>query len=110
MPLVIAYAVGLLMANTAVYVMQMGQPALLYLVPCCLGTLACIGWRRNELLELWHGPRALKAADGILYGEEYQGSNTHAPLPVEEGADVLASPPSATDEDGVALMEENRKS
>jgi signal peptide peptidase-like protein 2B len=32
-PMVVAYAVGLLMANVAVHVMNMGQPALLYLVP-----------------------------------------------------------------------------
>jgi hypothetical protein len=101
-PLVIAYAVGLWMANTAVYLMQMGQPALLYLVPCCLGTMACLGWRRNEWGELWKGPRALKAADALLWGHEYPADD-HAPLPVEEGGedDVLASaPPSAVDEEG----------
>ena len=99
-PMVIAYAVGLLMANSAVYLMNMGQPALLYLVPCCLGTMTYIGWRRHELRELWKGPRALRAADNIVYGENYRptsGDDSHAPLPVDEGeVDVLASPvPSA---------------
>uniref|UniRef100_A0A7S4MHZ3 PA domain-containing protein n=1 Tax=Odontella aurita TaxID=265563 RepID=A0A7S4MHZ3_9STRA len=69
-PVVVSYAVGLLMANTAVYVMQMGQPALLYLVPCCLGTVMWLGWRRGELEELWNGPRVVRAADRLIYGEE----------------------------------------
>ena len=54
LPLVISYAIGLAMANTAVYVMQMGQPALLYLVPCCFGTISFFfSWleeRRDERL------------------------------------------------------------
>ena len=111
-PLVIAYAVGLLMANTAVYLMEMGQPALLYLVPCCLGTMAYIGWRRHELKEIWLGPKALRAADTALYGEEYMASTSsdtggHAPLPVEEGETLAPAAPSAVDGD-VALMEDGR--
>jgi len=69
-PLIVAYAIGLLMANTAVYVMQMGQPALLYLVPCCLGTICFIGWRRNELSDMWKTPRVLATSDELLYGEK----------------------------------------
>lgn len=68
-PLVVAYAVGLLMANAAVYLMEMGQPALLYLVPCCLGSVAFMGWQRNELRGLWDGPKVVRTADAILYGE-----------------------------------------
>ena len=44
-PVMVAYAIGLFMANAAVYIMEMGQPALLYLVPCCLGTMVCMGRR-----------------------------------------------------------------
>jgi hypothetical protein len=71
-PLVVAYAVGLFMANVAVYVMNMGQPALLYLVPCTLGTMSFLGWRRQELRQLWEGPRVLKTADQIVYGRPAQ--------------------------------------
>lgn len=67
-PLVIAYAVGLLMANAAVYLMQMGQPALLYLVPCTLGTMAYLGWKRGELRALWDGPKVIATADEIVFG------------------------------------------
>lgn len=113
-PLVVAYAVGLFMANAAVYLMNYGQPALLYLVPCCLGTICFIGWRRGELLELWHGPRALKAADILIYGEVAQeDGNTrgpHTPLPPDDDGVQGNAPPSAIDDnndsgDGVALQE-----
>jgi hypothetical protein len=67
-PLVLAYAVGLLMANVAVYLMNMGQPALLYLVPCTLGTFSFMAWRRNELRGVWDGPRVLDSADHLVYG------------------------------------------
>jgi signal peptide peptidase-like protein 2B len=64
----VAYAIGLAMANAAVYIMQMGQPALLYLVPCCLGTMVYIGHKSGELNDLWEGPRVIRAADALLYG------------------------------------------
>jgi signal peptide peptidase-like protein 2B len=63
-PLVLAYAIGLLMANIAVVFMERGQPALLYLVPACLGTMFFIG--RNELGELWRGPEVIRIADRIV--------------------------------------------
>jgi hypothetical protein len=51
--LVLGYAVGLAMANLAVYLMEKGQPALLYLVPLTLGPLSFVHWRwgliRTEL-------------------------------------------------------------
>jgi signal peptide peptidase-like protein 2B len=68
-PVVIAYGIGLLMANAAVYLMNYGQPALLYLVPCCLGTVIFLGWRRGELSELWNTPRVIRGADSLLHGE-----------------------------------------
>jgi len=80
--LVVAYAIGLAMANIAVYAMQMGQPALLYLVPCCLGTMSYLGWRRGELSELWNTPKVLASCDKILYG----------PIVEELGLDEAESP------------------
>lgn len=67
-PLVVSYTIGLIMANLAVYLMEMGQPALLYLVPCTLGTMAYKGWKRNELMSLWNGPKILKQADYVCHG------------------------------------------
>jgi hypothetical protein len=48
------------MANIAVYVMKMGQPALLYLVPCTLGVFALVSYREGTLLQMWQGPPALQ--------------------------------------------------
>mmetsp|Transcript_33220 Transcript_33220/g.50103 ORF Transcript_33220/g.50103 Transcript_33220/m.50103 type:complete len:690 (+) Transcript_33220:312-2381(+) len=70
-PSVVAYAIGLLMANAAVYLMSMGQPALLYLVPMTVGTISFLGWRRKELMMLWEGPKIIRTADVLLYGPEY---------------------------------------
>ncbi|KAJ8387727.1 hypothetical protein AAFF_G00150280 [Aldrovandia affinis] len=51
----IAYGIGLLITFVALALMQMGQPALLYLVPCTLLTcLATALWRR-ELPMFWTG-------------------------------------------------------
>lgn len=65
-----SYAVGLLMANAAVYLMDTGQPALLYLVPCSLGTVTFLGWQRSELGDLWTGPVVIRTADDILFGQQ----------------------------------------
>merc|ERR1712176_737862 len=80
-PLIVAYACGLFMANTAVYVMEMGQPALLYLVPACLGTICFLGWRRNELRSLWDGPRIIRIADEMLYETMERNSEIHQHTP-----------------------------
>eukprot|EP00640_Fibrocapsa_japonica_P000613 CAMPEP_0113934592 /NCGR_PEP_ID=MMETSP1339-20121228/1905_1 /TAXON_ID=94617 /ORGANISM="Fibrocapsa japonica" /LENGTH=642 /DNA_ID=CAMNT_0000936457 /DNA_START=48 /DNA_END=1976 /DNA_ORIENTATION=+ /assembly_acc=CAM_ASM_000762 len=53
--MVIGYAAGLMMADVAVYIMQMGQPALLYLVPCTLGVLIIKAHTEGCLEELWYG-------------------------------------------------------
>jgi len=35
--------------------MEMGQPALLYLVPCTLLPTVYLGWRRGDLAVMWRG-------------------------------------------------------
>lgn len=61
---IVAYAIGLLLAIIAVVVMQRGQPALLYLVPATLGTFLVLG--RHELKDLWKGPHVLLWADRLV--------------------------------------------
>ncbi|XP_061879810.1 signal peptide peptidase-like 2 [Entelurus aequoreus] len=51
----IAYGVGLLITFVALAVMQMGQPALLYLVPCTLLTSLVVALWRRELPQFWTG-------------------------------------------------------
>lgn len=50
-----AYGVGLLITFVALAVMQMGQPALLYLVPCTLLTSLAVALWRRELHQFWTG-------------------------------------------------------
>lgn len=70
-PMVVAYAVGLAAANAAVYLMRMGQPALLYLVPACVGTMVVVGRLNGESAELWEGPKVLRTAEAVVRGAGY---------------------------------------
>jgi len=91
-PVVVAYAVGLAMANAAVYLMQMGQPALLYLVPCCLGTFVFMARRNGELNDIWDNPRAIRAADALLFGGRTEAEDEDdvraSSLLMNEGAEM----------------------
>ncbi|OQR98461.1 signal peptide peptidase-like protein [Achlya hypogyna] len=61
----IGYAIGLALANVGVILMQSGQPALLYLVPCTLGVLCLITWRHGLLRNLWVGPKEFGAMPSV---------------------------------------------
>jgi hypothetical protein len=70
-PALLAYVIGLVITLAALAILQMGQPALLYLVPCTLGTTALLAWMRGELRELWRGkPEAAVAAAAAEQREE----------------------------------------
>nr|ABK20980.1 unknown [Picea sitchensis] len=50
----IGYGFGLFITYVALNLMDgNGQPALLYIVPCTLGTVLTLGWLRGELSNLW---------------------------------------------------------
>jgi len=55
LPSVVGYFVGLSLTLVALFVMKMGQPALLYLVPGTLGTTVILAYSRGELRNLWEG-------------------------------------------------------
>jgi hypothetical protein len=55
--MVFGYMVGLATAIFASVVMRMGQPALLYLVPCTLWPFLLLAWSRGDIAELWDGIR-----------------------------------------------------
>jgi len=80
-PLVVAYAVGLLAAMIAVVLMKRGQPALLYIVPACLGTVFVLG--RHELGELWRGPQVIQMADRIV-GLDPNAASLQVTRPTDE--------------------------
>ncbi|XP_069622168.1 signal peptide peptidase-like 2A isoform X2 [Ranitomeya imitator] len=51
----IGYAVGMILTLVVLIVLSMGQPALLYLVPCTLLTSSVVAWRRKEMKKFWNG-------------------------------------------------------
>ncbi|XP_024129450.1 signal peptide peptidase-like 2 isoform X1 [Oryzias melastigma] len=51
----VAYGIGLLITFVALALMQKGQPALLYLVPCTLLTSLAVALWRRELSQFWTG-------------------------------------------------------
>lgn len=51
----LGYGIGLLITFVALALMQMGQPALLYLVPCTLLTSLAVALWRKELPLFWTG-------------------------------------------------------
>ncbi|XP_064013758.1 signal peptide peptidase-like 2A isoform X2 [Pogoniulus pusillus] len=51
----IAYAIGMVLTFIVLALMKMGQPALLYLVPCTLITSSLVAWRRKEMKKFWKG-------------------------------------------------------
>ncbi|XP_033624728.1 signal peptide peptidase-like 2B isoform X1 [Asterias rubens] len=54
----VAYAVGLIITFVALAVMQTGQPALLYLVPCTVLTTLVLAAFRRELSDIWHARKS----------------------------------------------------
>lgn len=78
LPSVAGYFCGLCVTLIALSIMRKGQPALLYLVPCTLGTTLVLGKLRGELSDLWSGkPQCdsstlrydAEAADGHLQAQ-----------------------------------------
>lgn len=50
-----AYAVGMVITFVALSLMQMPQPALLYLAPATLITSAAVALSRKEMKKFWNG-------------------------------------------------------
>ncbi|XP_068645165.1 signal peptide peptidase-like 2 [Aristolochia californica] len=62
--LLLGYGFGLFLTYLGLYLMDgHGQPALLYLVPCTLGVIVILGWRRGELRDLWDYDRKNPSTD-----------------------------------------------
>jgi len=66
LPAVIGYTIAMFVTLMALYIMRIGQPALLYLVPGTLGTTLVLAWRRGELQALWKGTPLRPAAERTL--------------------------------------------
>ncbi|XP_020649822.3 signal peptide peptidase-like 2B isoform X1 [Pogona vitticeps] len=106
----IAYGLGLLVTFVALALMQKGQPALLYLVPCTLLASFVVALWRKELAMFWTGSGFAKD----LPHPPLVISPVSCPAPPKE-ADSLASragaknpavaPPSPTEEPPEALLD-----
>jgi hypothetical protein len=62
----IGYAIGLVITFIALMILRVGQPALLYLVPCTLGTVLVLSKTKNEFKELWTGFSKPKKIEGDI--------------------------------------------
>jgi hypothetical protein len=45
-----------------------GQPALLYLIPCTLGTVMLLSWCRGDLPAMWRGLDPPELPEGLCKG------------------------------------------
>lgn len=55
---IVSYTIGILLTDAALathFGGSQGQPALLYLVPCTLGTALALAWVRGDFWALWRG-------------------------------------------------------
>ena len=80
----------------------LAQPALLYLVPCTLGVVCFVAWRRGDLAEMWKGIEDEQAAQAAQHDNGAQSD-------LERGGDgggerraINAGGRDRTDSDNVA--------
>merc|ERR1719469_703974 len=67
-PALVGYFVGLNLTIAALCIMRMGQLALLYLVPCTLGTTLILAKVRGESNLLWEGIPVKSEASHAISG------------------------------------------
>ena len=89
------YAVGLILANFAVALFQMGQPALLYLVPCTVIPICAMSTFRGDFDALWRGREvnAEEATQGLIDGNTMEEEDRRGE---EENGGVLVDMPEQT--------------
>lgn len=93
----VAYGVGLVLTYLALifeWFGDQGQPALLYLVPCTLGTVLGLGWWRNELAFMFQGQKW-----AALLGQDHDS---------DEGLERSADGDGGEDDNSVEECEEGR--
>ncbi|XP_005359078.1 signal peptide peptidase-like 2B [Microtus ochrogaster] len=99
----IAYGLGLLVTFVALVLMQRGQPALLYLVPCTLMTSCTVALWRRELGAFWTGSGFAKDVPQTSWTPA-PPTDSDAPLSQQPAGEDLAKRPLPTEE--AALPEE----
>ncbi|XP_076414970.1 signal peptide peptidase-like 2B isoform X2 [Peromyscus maniculatus bairdii] len=97
----IAYGLGLLVTFVALVLMQRGQPALLYLVPCTLLTSCTVALWRRELGAFWNGSGFAKDIPQSSWAPTEGPApvrDSDAPLPPQPPSEELAKKPLPTEE------------
>ncbi|POM72039.1 Signal peptide peptidase-like, aspartyl protease family A22B [Phytophthora palmivora] len=79
----VGYAVGLALANLAVMVTEMGQPALMYLVPTTLGSLTIASKRNGHFRTMWIGAE-VDDNDSLSLKRRSSGRPGYNPVEQEE--------------------------
>ncbi|CAI5704198.1 unnamed protein product [Peronospora effusa] len=102
--LIWGYTIGLLLANIGVVATGIDQPALMYLVPCTLGVLVIVGWRRGILSKLWFGPPEL------IPGYAHLEITTNGGLDIYDATRLrgLSNEPSKTAPSELFLLEQHQ--
>jgi signal peptide peptidase-like protein 2B len=72
-PCLCGYAIGLVVTFAALAIMQLGQPALLYLVPSTLGTALVLAAKRGELAQMWRQKAPEREPEETSSDEEAPG-------------------------------------
>ncbi|KAI9906129.1 hypothetical protein PsorP6_014277 [Peronosclerospora sorghi] len=85
----LGYASGLAMANVAVAVSNMGQPALLYLVPSTLGALLVLSKRNGDLDAMWTGAGVMNEEKASDASWGYQAISTDEDRGSGQGTDYV---------------------
>lgn len=108
----IAYGIGLLVTFVALALMQRGQPALLYLVPCTLLTSLAVALWRKELPLFWNGSgfvqKELPNPDPILAPSGPEARLSQNADTGEPATNQDAEPPQEDTEDALGATEEEQ--
>lgn len=73
-PSLIGYCFGMVLTDINLILMEKGQPALLFLVPCTLGLVVVLAYKRGRLKQLWLG----NAQYGVPLLEAHSLKNVNA--------------------------------
>ncbi|XP_022106546.1 signal peptide peptidase-like 2B isoform X2 [Acanthaster planci] len=91
----VAYGIGLILTFVALVVMQTGQPALLYLVPCTVLITLAQATIRRQLSDLWHA-RQSRSHTRTGTEESTPGNSTEPTSNTSNCSRALDTPPNGT--------------
>lgn len=100
----VGYMFGLIFTFLGLYVMQSGQPALLYIVPCLLLPVFSAAWIRGDLSSLWDGPEIPRGLS-VIGDPVSQGPFGHQMLPSNYEHDSNDNSPRDSVEESVVYPE-----